>query len=226
MTVNARHSMTPDKSILLASWLNYTSGNHPLQPDGLQFAFDMASRENIVDVLHRHLSAPQKNEVCSSSLPDTAAAEVASAFAREAIENKLCVDGLKCEANALCIALLVTMPATNEGMDDAVSTVEIRPSRLMEFVSTFSTIVGDQFLQGVASRNEEHIHNPANSDEPPRNESLQHALRSPLQGAILFLDLMREDVQSGKVSLEDVDSVITSLNHIVHLLDDNRDRQN
>jgi len=62
-------------------------------------------------------------------------------------------------------------------------------------------------------------------DTPVKPEQLQHALRSPLQGALLFLDLMREDAQHGTVALEDIDSVIDALTTVVRILDEHRDKE-
>lgn len=64
-----------------------------------------------------------------------------------------------------------------------------------------------------------------NKDSPVKPKSLQHALRSHLQGAMLYLDLMKEDAQSGKVSPDDIDSVIESLHRVVGILDEHRSKE-
>lgn len=66
----------------------------------------------------------------------------------------------------------------------------------------------------------------ANSkDLQVKPKSLQHALRSHLQGAMLYLDLIKEDAQSGKLSLDDIDSAIESLHRVVGILDEQRSEE-
>ena len=60
---------------------------------------------------------------------------------------------------------------------------------------------------------------------PTGRESLQHAVRSPLQGAMLTLELIREDLLDDNVTLDDVDAVIKSLKTVSHLLGSNRDTE-
>ena len=217
--------MTPDKATLLASWVQHTPDDHKLHADATWVSFNMASRISVVDIVHRQLDDTQTPDVHCSNSPTTAAAKAASVFVEKAINQNMSVGELKCEANALCLALLVTGSVVNEHINHSTGTVEVPSCHLLRFVSAFCTMVSDEFLQGIEDQRVKCVQNQKSQCPPPRPQSLQHALRSPLQGAILFLDLVREDVQAGEVSIEDVDSVISSLNHIVRLLDENRDRQ-
>lgn len=202
--------MTPDISILLEQWLRFNTPDAGRHPATVPATLGNASRARVADMVledMRAMDAPQ--------IPD--AARTAKVFVEEVAACELKPDDMTSEANALCLAVL------NADLHGRSQKDNVPTGQTFHFINSFLEIITTYYLK-ISSEKFSPTVCQAESPRPP--ESLQHALRSPLQGAMLFLDLMREDAQHGAVTLEDIDSVIDSLRHVTRLLDAHRDTQN
>ena len=104
---------------------------------------------------------------------------------------------------------------------DRQAQIQIRQRHEQAIVTLNRSMLTNDAQEHVSSQNIP-VSSHLNEAAPKGVETLQHALRSPLQGAMLTLDLMKEDLPDSAVSLDEIEAVIESLKTVQTLIDTKR----
>ena len=201
--------MSIDTNALLTTWTQLAVS---LRQDGPEALSDSA-RDEVLTCLHTELESAFYVFGENGAL-GAHANRVAGELASKATSENLGEVSLKLEASSLGLALLSTCQVADE-IRAAISI-----NQLGNFMIKFVKQSERQYIAATYD-----IEADPAQPVPTGRESLQHAVRSPLQGAMLTLELIREDLLDDNVTLDDVDAVIKSLKTVSHLLGSNRDTE-